>query len=139
MNDGTSLLLQFKDFKNIAHLKILEDLTDIVNPLNNIFQSKNVSINRLHVSFTIVETLLSDLASKDEIYGDSFGHFIETISQKGLKIFGVKLLHKNDDLSFVKRRNHDLAKIMLFNLKSRFTDLEVLKEFEVLSYGISIN
>ena len=87
MNDGTSLLLQFKDFKNIAHLKILEDLTDIVNPLNNIFQSKNVSINRLHVSFTIVETLLSDLASKDEIYGDSFGHFIETISQKGLTFF----------------------------------------------------
>jgi len=132
---ATSLLLQLKDFKNIAYLKILEDLTDIINPLNNIFQSKNVSINRLHVSFTIAKTLLSDLAYKDEIYGDSFGNFIETISQKEFKFFGVKLIHKNDDLSFVKKRSHDLAKMMLFNLKSRFSDLEVLKEFEVLSYA----
>ena len=130
---ATELLKELKDLKTVGHMKILTDLYEIIDPINNIFQKKNISIKQLKISYNLAVHSLSHLTLNNN-YGPLFESFSEKIVQNNYKFCGIKLLHNEGDLEFLKKRSNDLAKLILFDLESRFQDLDVLEKLEIISF-----
>lgn len=127
-----SLLKQLKEINTIGHLKILSDLYEIIQPLNQMFQRKSISFSQLEASYKIATVSLSEL-TVENCYGDKFQNFIDQVIQNDYNYSGVKLTYNQGDVSFLKKRSNDLAKMVLYNLESRFKDLNILKKLDVMN------
>ena len=100
---STELLKELKDLKTVGHMKILTDLYEIIDPINNIFQKKNISIKQLKISYNLAVHSLSHLTLNNN-YGPLFESFSEKIVQNNYKLCGIKLLHNEGDLEFLKKK-----------------------------------
>ena len=130
---ASSLLKQLKEFKVVAHFKILLDMYEIIDPLNEIFQRKVITVEQLKISYTIAVFKLRELTLCNN-YGPNFEIFIKTMPTKDYRYFGCRLEHSQEDFRYMKRRSQDLAKLVLFNLETRFNDIPVLEDLEVMRF-----
>lgn len=130
---ASGLLSDLKELKTIGHMKILVDLYDIIKPLNNIFQDDSISVQDLRVSYNIAIERLTQLTINNN-YGPLFESFLRKMESNGGRYCGIKLCYKPGDFRFIRKRSQDLAKLILFNLESRFKELNVLEKFDVLRF-----
>lgn len=130
---AANLLEYLCQLKCIGHLAILTDLLDVIDPINNIFQKKILNLKEVEASYKLTLHLLEEL-EKENNFGSNFEQFLETISKDNNSYRGVKIAYNLDDIIFLKKRNADIAKMMKFDLESRFKDLDSLVLFEVFSF-----
>jgi len=71
--------------------------------------------------------------TQENYFGVSFGKFINAVPQNNYMFEGVRLSKKLSDIALFKKRSQDIAKMILFNLNSKFKDTTFIKNLKSLT------
>ena len=122
------ILKCLEEFSTIAHMHILSDLYTIIDPLNLKLQKKDLSFEVLEGSLIIAQASLKRMVEGQ--IGPCLARFINGIN-KDRKFFSTTFPQESIDLDLIKRRNSDVAQMILLNINKRFEMVPSMKNFDI--------
>ena len=105
----------------------------IIEPLNLLFQKKNLDFEKIDASLTLAQFQLEDLIPQGAI-GKCLKVVLDEVEEKGT-YKGVNLVFKDGDKDYVIKRSSDLAKMTLSSLKDRLGGISEFVAFRIFDLG----
>jgi len=127
---STGLLLSMKNVRTIGHLLILCDIGFIIEPLNQLLQKRDLEFEQVNASLVLTKIKMQALCEENN-YGECLKGFFKEMTDSGT-FRKTKLNIKEEDISYIKKRSNDLAKLACKSLIERLgqaTDFVPLQTF----------